>query len=165
MEKIWADGTTGAPDPLASSGHLADAGPDPSAREEEEEEDHATGVDETCLDRDDSMDMSGDEDNDKDSSVDLKDPTARINPQHDLMRGGGEGPFVGLASTCAKNINTASHSGSTGGGVGVRVRLLLLWVTKGKKWAKKAKVRASNHIITRSKQPGKGKKGKSSWDQ
>jgi hypothetical protein len=116
MEKIWADGTTGAPDPPASSGHLADAGPDPSAREEEEEEDHATGVDENCLDRDDSMDLSGDEDSYKDSSVDLKDPTARINPQHDLMRGGRDGPIVGLASTCVTNINTASHSGSTGGG-------------------------------------------------
>jgi hypothetical protein len=116
MEKIWADGTTGAPDPPASY-----AGPDPSAREEEGEEDHATGVDENCLDRDDSMDLSGDEDSYKDSSVDLKDPTARINPQHDFLSGGGDGPIVGLASTFVTNINTASHSGSTGGGVGIRV--------------------------------------------
>ncbi len=89
MENIWGDGTTGAPDLQASSGHLGgDTSPVPSAREEEEE-DPATGVEETCLDRDDSMDVSGDEDNDKDSSVDLTAPTAGIKSLRGFTEGGG----------------------------------------------------------------------------
>ncbi len=89
MENIWGDETTGAPNLQASSGHLGrDTSPVPLTGEEEEE-DPATGMDETCLDREDSMDVSGDEDNNKDSSVGLTVPPAGIKSRHGLTEEGG----------------------------------------------------------------------------
>jgi hypothetical protein len=163
MENIWGDGTTGAPNLQASSGHLGrDTSPAPPTGEEEEE-DTATGVDETCLDREDSMDVSGDEDNIKDSSVDLTVPPAGIKSQHGLTKEGGGGkPVKGKASDCAKTNITASHSGSTGGGEGTGAPSI---VKSGKKWVKKRNNWPSNRSTTRSKQQGKGKKGNSSWAQ
>jgi hypothetical protein len=94
MENIWGDGITGAPNLPARSGLLGgDTSPARSAREEEEDDPAATGVDETgvdetCLDKDDSMDVSGDESNDKDSSVGLTDPTAGNKSLPDPGEGG-----------------------------------------------------------------------------
>jgi hypothetical protein len=94
MENIWGDGTIGAPNLQASSGLLGrDTSPVPHTGGEEEE-DPATGVDETCLDREDSMDVSGDEDNNKDSSVDLTVPPAGIKSRHGIAEEGGGGKFV-----------------------------------------------------------------------
>jgi hypothetical protein len=93
MENIWGDGTTGAPDPQASSCHLGRNTSTAPPTGEEEDEDNTTGVDETCLDREDSMDMSGDEENTKDSSVDRTVPLDGVNSKNNLSREGGGKPL------------------------------------------------------------------------
>jgi hypothetical protein len=55
---------------------------------------NTTGVDETCLDREDSMDVSGDEENTKDSSVDLTVPPVGMKSSHGFTDVGG-----GVANT------------------------------------------------------------------
>jgi hypothetical protein len=81
---------------------------------------NTTGVDETCLDREDSMDVSGDEENTKDSSVDFTVPPVGMKSSHGFTEvGGGGGKYVkGKASDNGKTTTTASHLGSTGGGEG-----------------------------------------------
>jgi hypothetical protein len=92
MENIWGDGSTGTPDSRASICPLGmNASTVAPTGEEDDEDNNATGVDEDCLDKEDSMDMSGDEENTKDSSVDLTVPLMGENPKNSLSgRGGGQ---------------------------------------------------------------------------
>jgi hypothetical protein len=90
MENIWGDGSTGTPDTRASSCPLGrNASTVPPTGEEDDEDNNTTGVDEACLDREDSMDVSGDEENTKDSSVDLTVPLVGENPKNSLSGKGG----------------------------------------------------------------------------
>jgi hypothetical protein len=123
MASTWSSSLTGAPDTDTTCGAADNTGPDTLAAEGEE---RVGEMDDSCLDRDDSMDLSGDEtaiikdSSVADSAVIEKNNTELSNfpveglltRREDCLEKGSKGERDGKSPREGKCKDAASHSGS-----------------------------------------------------